>query len=199
MYAMRMPLHLAVLVSVAVAVLAPNTSSAHSLDSLQSELHEKEKYFELKGRPAPDFALRDAAGNDHRLTDFRGKVIVLHFIYVGCNDVCPLHAEKNAEIQEMVNITPMRDQVQFITITTDPDRDTPEVLRTFGETRGLEATNWKFLTTLPRMPEHATRSLAEQFGHKFTKTEDGMQMHGVVTHVIDREGHWRANFHGLKF
>lgn len=48
-------------------------------------------------------------------------------------------------------------------------------------------------------PEDTTRQLAQAFGHKFTLTEDGYQMHGVVTHVIDQEGRWRANFHGLKF
>ena len=41
--------------------------------------------------------------------------------------------------------------------------------------------------------------LAERFGHKFTRTEDGYQIHGVVTHLIDREGRWQANFHGLEF
>jgi protein SCO1/2 len=41
--------------------------------------------------------------------------------------------------------------------------------------------------------------LAEQFGHRFDKTADGYQAHGIVTHVIDKEGRWRANFHGLKF
>ena len=52
---------------------------------------------------------------------------------------------------------------------------------------------------MPEQPEDATRKLAEAFGHKFTKTEDGYQMHGVVTHVIDKEGRWRGNFHGLRF
>ena len=48
-------------------------------------------------------------------------------------------------------------------------------------------------------PEDTTRKLAERFGHTFSKTEDVYQVHGVVTHVIDREGRWQANFHGLKF
>jgi len=56
-----------------------------------------------------------------------------------------------------------------------------------------------FLTVAADQSENTTRRLAEAFGHKFTKTEDGYQMHGIVTHVIDREGRWRANFHGLKF
>ena len=185
--------------AVALASLTADPASAHSLDGLQGEMHKKEKYFEVKDRPAPEFTLRDAKGNDHRLSALRGKVVIVNFIYLGCTDVCPLHTEKIAEIQGMVNSTPMRDQVQFLTITTDPDRDKPEVLSAFGAERGLDLRNWSFLTTTPGMPEDATRKLAEQFGHKFTKTADGMQMHGIVTHVIDREGRWRANFHGLQF
>src|SRR3546814_4541970 len=53
--------------------------------------------------------------------------------------------------------------------------------------------------TTPDQPEDATRLLAEAQGHKFTETEDGYQVHSVVTHVFDREGRWRANFHGLRF
>ncbi len=49
------------------------------------------------------------------------------------------------------------------------------------------------------MPEDATRKLAERYGHKFTLDQGGYQLHGVVTHVIDGEGRWRANFHGLEF
>ncbi|QRM34684.1 SCO family protein [Microvirga sp. VF16] len=196
---MRLPSLLVISASLALIAVTPVPTLAHSLDSLQNELHKKELYFEVKDRPAPDFALQDANGKAYRLSDLRGKVVVLHFIYVGCTDVCPLHAELIAQIQEMINSTPMRNQVQFLSITTDPERDTPDILRAYGESRGLKLDNWAFLTTTPGMAEDATRKLAEQFGHKFTKTDDGMQMHGVVTHVIDREGRWRANFHGLRF
>lgn len=196
---MRLPPLLRVYAVMGLAALTPVAAFGHSLDSLQGDLHARERYFEVKNRPTPDFALQDASGKDYGLTELRRKVIVLHFIYVGCTDVCPLHAELIAQIQDMISSTPMRDQVQFISITTDPDRDTREVLRAYGEARGLKPDNWAFLTTKPGMPEDTTRKLAEQFGHKFTKTDDGMQMHGVVTHVIDRNGRWRANFHGLRF
>ena len=135
------------------------------------------------------------------MQDLRGKVVVLHFVYTSCPDVCPLHAERIAEIQEMVNRTPMRELVQFVTVTADPEHDTSEVMREYGPTHGLEPSNWVFLTRGPDRPGDATRKLAELFGHKFTEAEeDGYQIpNGVVTHVIDREGLWQANFHGLKF
>lgn len=162
-------------------------------------LGDKEKYFQPIDKEAPEFVLQDADGRQVRLSDLQGKVVVLHFIYAGCPDVCPLHAELIAKIQDMVNQTPMRDRVQFITVTTDPKNDTPDVLRDYGPAHGLEAGNWAFLTTTPDQPEDVTRKLAESFGHSFTVTEDGYQVHSVVTHVIDEQGRWRANFHGLRF
>lgn len=195
----RMRRGLAATLVALAAVLSPMIAAAHSLDSLQQQLFEKEKYFQIKDQPAPDFTLQDAEGKSVRLSDLRRKVVVMHFIYTSCPDVCPLHAEKIAEVQEMISITPMKQQVAFVTVTTDPRRDTGDALREYGPLHGLDAVNWMFLTSGTDRPEDETRKLAEQYGHKFMETEDGLQIHGVVTHVIDREGRWRANFHGLNF
>lgn len=99
----------------------------------------------------------------------------------------------------MVNITPMKEQVRFITITTDPKRDTGQVLRDYGDNHGLDPANWIFLTAAAGNPEDVTRKIAKSYGLKFVVTKDGEQMHGVVTHVIDQDGILRARFHGLKF
>ena len=136
--------------------------------------------------------------NSVSLVDFRGKVVILHFVYTNCPDVCPLHTERIADIQKMISGTAMRDLVQFVTITTDPAKDTQEVMRGYGKTHGLKDENWIFLTSgSDRL--NSTRELVTEFGHKFTKINNGIQTHGVVTHIISRDGRWRANFHGLKF
>ncbi|MFA6031375.1 MAG: SCO family protein [Myxococcota bacterium] len=194
---MRLLRHLTAVTALIIGFV--HGGQAHSLEEIDAMLQGDERYFQTIDKPAPDFTLRTADGRIMRLADLRGKVVVLHFIYTSCTDVCPLHAEKVAEIQKMVNGTPMKDQVTFVSITTDPTRDTPDVLRKYGPVHGLDPVNWLFLTTTQDQPEDATRTLAEAFGHKFTKTDDGIQAHGIVTHVIDKEGHWRANFHGLEF
>lgn len=181
------------------ALAASPAAFAHSVKDLQSMLGDKEKYFQPKDQAAPGFTLRTADGETVRLADLHGNVVVLHFIYASCPDVCPLHAEKIAEIQQMVNQTPMQGLVRFVSVTTDPANDTPEVMHDYGPAHGLDPVNWMFLTTTPEQPEDTTRELAQSYGHKFAKTEDGLQVHGVVTHVIDKDGRWRGNFHGLKF
>lgn len=185
--------------ALAIGVVAANAAFAHSAKDVETMLGDKEKYFQQMDRETPGFALRNASGEPVRLEDFRGKVVVLHFVYASCPDVCPLHAEKIAEVQEMVNQTPTKAQVQFVSITTDPANDTAEVLRDYGPAHGLDPANWTFLTTRAEQPEDATRRLAEAYGHKFAETGEGTQVHGVVTHVIDKQGRWRANFHGLRF
>lgn len=172
---------------------------AHSLDEVDRTLRYKEEFFQSVDSEAPAFTLQDAEGRVLRSADLRGKVVVLNFIYASCPDVCPLHAERIAEIQAMINRTPMKDMVQFVTITTDPKRDIPQVLRDYGPAHGLDSVNWTFLTAAPGEPEDSTRRIAEAYGLKFTLEEDGLQMHGLVTHVIDQDGRLRARFHGLKF
>ncbi len=195
---MTSPSLIAPVLGLALVAAASPPVSAHSLKSLENQLHNKEKYFQPLDKEAPDFILQDADGGTVGLRDLRGKVVVLHFIYTNCPDVCPLHAERIAEIQKMVNQTPMRDLVRFVTITSDPRKDTPEVMRAYGTAHGLDQANWTFLTSGPDRLT-VTRELVEKFGHKFTEVDGGYQVHSVVTHVIDRDGRWRANFHGLRF
>jgi protein SCO1/2 len=187
------------LVAFLTTIFAAPAIAHHPGKRLDEVMGSKEKYFQLIDKSAPDFTLRTADVKAVRLADFRDKVVVLHFIYTGCPDICPLHAERIAQIQEMISQTPMKDRVQFLTITTDPVNDTLQVLRDYGPAHGLKQTNWLFLTTTPEQAEDTTRKLAKQFGHKFIKTDDGYQVHSVVTHIIDRGGRWAANFHGLRF
>lgn len=174
-------------------------ASSHSLDYVEQQLLDKEDYFQPVDSEAPDFALADAEGRPVRMTDLRGKVVVLHFIYTNCVDFCPLHTELIATLQSMINQTPMKTMVEFVTITTDPKHDTGQVLTDYGEAHGLDPVNWTFLTAGAEQPENTTRVLAKAYGLEFTQTEDGEQMHGVVTHVIDQDGRLKARFHGLKF
>ncbi|AWI58662.1 SCO family protein [Sinorhizobium fredii] len=187
------------LLTIALMVTCATAARAHSLEEVDQGLRDKEKYFQAVDVEAPAFTLQDAAGRTVRLSDLRGKVVVLNFVYANCPDVCPLHAERIAELQGMINQTPMKAMVEFVTITTDPKHDTDTVLREYGPAHGLDPVNWIFLTATQNQPEDSTRKIAESYGLKFTESEEGMQMHGIVTHVIDQNGRLRARFHGLKF
>jgi protein SCO1/2 len=179
--------------------LAPVAVAHHPGADLDTVMGKKEKFFQAIDMPAPGFELADADGNTVRLSDFADRIVVLNFVFAGCAEVCPLHSALIADVQAKINGTPMKDMVQFISVTTDPANDTPEVLRGYGAAHGLDRRNWMFLTTRPGDPDDATRNLAEAYKIRFDPLDSGQQMHGVVTHVIDRGGRFAAKFHGLRF
>lgn len=187
-----------VLTAIGIAAALATPAAAHSLKDLEQQLAAGDKYFQPVHQPAPEFDLVDAAGRAVRLSDLRGRVVVLNFIYTNCDDVCPLHSQLIVQLQSMINISPMKDRVAFVSITTDPSHDHGAVLTEYGEAQGLSPVNWTFLTSTAEQPEDTTRKVAKAYGLEFTDV-DGMQMHGLVTHVIDREGKLRGRFHGLNF
>lgn len=180
------------------AFVWPSPASAHSLEDFEKKLNKREKYAQIVRDKAPGFTLKDADGNKVELSDFHGKVVVLNFVYTNCPDVCPLHSEKIASVQVSINQTPMKGLVQFITITTDPKRDTAKAMKAYGAAHGFDPVNWVYLTSGVDQPA-ATRTLAERYGLKFTQSKDDYQMHAIVTHLIDKSGNLRARYHGLKF
>ncbi|WP_237066136.1 SCO family protein [Loktanella sp. M215] len=189
------------------AALAALTAAAstpalanHPGENLDARMMEMEQYFQIIDAAAPPFALQDADGKPVSLSDFDDKIVVLNFIYASCPDVCPLHSEKIAAIQASINDGPMKDRVQFITITTDPVNDTPDILRDYADLHGLDTSNWVILTKTPDQPDDATRRLAKDYGLEFTMTaEMGTMVHGAVTHVIDTGGRLAGKFHGMEF
>lgn len=182
-----------------LVLFATFSVSAHSPDDVLRELREKEPYLQLTDREAPGFVLEDPDGRKLGLADFRGKVVILNFIYARCTDVCPLHSELIATLQDQINATLMRDQAQFVTIATDTEdaAATAEAMRAHGKAHGLDPRNWIFLYRGSEKPDAGIR-LAKAYGLEFTQAAEGVQMHGVVTHVIDQNGILRARFHGLR-
>ena len=188
------------LVAIGAAVLISAAALAnHPGEGLDAAMAERERYFEAIDRPVPSFMLQDTEGRYLSPREFEGQVVVLQFIYTHCPDVCPLHTDRLVGIQELVNQTVMKDLVRFVSITTDPSRDTNDVFQDYADAHGVDPANWTLLRPQSGQAEDITRTLAEDFGHRFTMGEHELQMHGVVTHIFDRQGRWRANFHGLEF
>lgn len=185
----------------ALALLAAATAATahHPGGALDEAMAGRELFFQPVDQPAPPFDLVDGEGNPVRLSDFADKVVVLDFVFASCTDLCPLQSAVLADVQGKVNASQMRDMVQFVTVTTDPAGDTPEVMRAYGEAHGLDPSNWTFLTARPQDGDDATRQVAEEYGLAFTPGEDGQQTHGAVMNVIDRDGRFAAKFHGLRF
>lgn len=184
-----------------VLTAAAAWAHAHPLNEVESALHEEERYAQFVDAEATDFQLTDLGGKPVSLVNHKGKVVVLNFIYSRCKDVCPLHMVLIAELQSMVSAAGMQDQVRFVTIATDEEdvKSTRAVMAGYAKTYRLDTRNWQFLYRTNAQPPATTRVIAQAYGLQFTPAGNGVQMHGVVTHVIDQTGRLRARFHGLKF
>lgn len=79
--------------------------------------------------PAPDFALRNANGQVVRLSQFRGRAVLLTFVYSHCADVCPLIVENLKAAQEQLGGRARR--AQIVAVSVDPRGDTPRAVRAF--------------------------------------------------------------------
>lgn len=182
-------------------LVASASSFAHSLEDAEAELQERERYAQFVDQPAPTFSLAGVEGNIVASSDLEGRVVVLNFIYTRCQEACPVHMNLIAEVQERVNDTGLRDDVEFITIATDSEdfAGTHNNMRAYGENFDMDPANWRFLYRSENEFVDTTRQVAEAYGLKFDDVAEGVQAHGVVTHVIDQSGRIRARFHGLKF
>ncbi|MDX1512560.1 MAG: SCO family protein [Gammaproteobacteria bacterium] len=173
---------------------------AHDVKGLEHELRESEPYVELVDKTLENFRLQTPDGKEYSLEDFRGKVVVLYFLYSRCKDECPLHSLKIAEVQKQVAEASLSEQFQFVAVATDvePAEETANSMRGHGERFGLNPSNWIFLYGGPET-RTAGIALSQEFALEFTPAGKDVQLHGVVTHLIDPDGRLRARYHGLDF
>ena len=97
---------------------------------------------------APPFRLTDQDGHPLALGELRGKTVVLDFIFTHCTGPCPVLTGLQVDVQRA--LTPQqRARTHFVSISLDPERDTPEVLRAYAVKRGADLSGWSFLTGTP--------------------------------------------------
>jgi len=143
------------------------------------------------GETMPDFALYDQTGKVVQSARFRGKEIMLNFIYSRCPfaNMCPLSTAKMMTTQRLAREANVKD-IEFISITLDPEYDTPGVLKEYAEERGIDTSNFSFLTG----PQGAINDLLTQFG-VIAQFEGDILKHTLATLLIDSHGKiiWRAD------
>jgi len=137
------------------------------------------------GETIPDFALYNQNAAVVTAARFRGRQIMLNFIYTRCPvaTMCPLATVKMMQTQQLARQAGVKD-VEFVSFTLDPDHDTPGVLQEYARQRGIDTNNFSFLTG----PEPAIRDLLTQFG-VIAEFEGGLLKHTLATLLIDQQGH----------
>lgn len=143
----------------------------------------KEVYREV-GENAPEFTLLDQAGRAVPMSRFRGRQVMLNFIFTRCPiaTMCPAATQKMASLQQAARDAGVTN-VEFVSISLDPEYDTPGVLKEYAEARGLDTSNWSFLSG----PDSAVRHLLAQLGI-IREFEGGTIKHTLATLLINEQG-----------
>ncbi|MDH0301859.1 MULTISPECIES: SCO family protein [unclassified Pseudomonas] len=94
-----------------------------------------------------DTVLKDQDGRELRFYSdvLKDRVVMLNVIFTHCNDACPLITRKLREVREAMG-PELAARVTFVSVSSDPSNDTPEVLKAFARKQGVDGPNWLFLT-----------------------------------------------------
>jgi protein SCO1 len=144
--------------------------------------------------PAPAFTLTTQEGTRLSLKNLRGKIVALTFIYASCTDTCPLLTAKMAGLQARLG-TDFGAKVFFVSVTVDPERDTPEVLKRYAQAHGANPAGWAFLTGTPVQ----IRQVARHYGIFYKKAPRSDVDHTFLTSLIDHSGTLRVQYMGVRF
>jgi protein SCO1/2 len=141
--------------------------------------------------PIENFTLTDQGSRPFKFASLRGKVVIVAFAYTTCPDVCPLITAAMRQVQETLS-DQERLSAFLVTITTDPEIDTPAVMAGYAQRYRADLRNWAFLTG----KEAALRRVWKNFGVAVTKKARGLVDHTALTAVIDRDGIMRFAYVG---
>ena len=146
--------------------------------------------------PAPRTVLVDSAGKPFDLASFEGKVVLVSFVYTTCNGVCPATTSSLVRIQKTLEQAKLwGTSVEFVSITLDPKRDTPEVLNRYARLFGADSPAWHFLTGPPATGRSRHRRLGN-VGQESAPA--GVLDHPSRIFLLDPHGHQRE-IYNLEF
>ncbi|WP_010096833.1 SCO family protein [Ornithinibacillus scapharcae] len=142
-----------------------------------------------------DFTFTNQDGEEFSKSDLDGKIWIADFIYTTCDTECPQMTYNKQKIERSLTEAGIND-VEFVSFSIDPEVDTPEVLKEYGEVRGIEFDNWTFLTgydfdTIKELAVSSFKIPIEKM-----KDDDSTFMHGVSFMVVSPEGNAIKSFNG---
>lgn len=135
----------------------------------------------------PDFSLTTTQNTPLTKSDLAGKIWVADFFFSSCAGPCPIMTRNMASVAERLKGVP---DVAFVSISVDPETDTPEVLSRYGEKYGADPAQWHFLTG-----EMGTIQKLAVEGFMVGSVDDPI-IHSPKFCLVDREGQVRGYYTG---
>ena len=112
---------------------------AHTTDDAAAE-EKARKYF-------TDTEVIDQNGKHLRFYSdvLKDRVVLINFIFTNCQDYCPMVTQKLIQTRSLM-VDSIKDDVWFVSVSVDPERDTPEAMKEFARKQGVDESRWIFLT-----------------------------------------------------
>lgn len=147
---------------------------------------------------APNFELTDQSGEKFGSADLRGKVWIVNFIFTRCKATCPAQTASMVGLQQQLGQIPAGSDIHFVSITVDPEHDTRQVLKQYGDEAGADHTKWKFLTG-----DRAAIWKLSAEGFKMPVSDGGDDSGGAIMHdskfvLVDRMGRIRGYYEAIQ-
>ena len=136
---------------------------------------------------APDFKLNDSKGTPVALSDYRGKVVVLTFLYTNCPDECPLIASKLRTVATQLGDA--MKQVAYVAISVDPANDTPVAVQEFLQAHMLDGQMHYLIGTQAQLEPVWNLYF---IGTSNNSSSVGGVAHSTRTIIIDKQGNQRV-------
>lgn len=143
------------------------------------------------GRSVADHVLLDRDGTPVPLSRYRGKPLLVSFVYTGCFQVCPTGTRSLRDALQALDETFGADRYHVVSIGFNQPADSPAALRAFAAQHGITAPNWDFLSPPPPTVDALTRD----FGFSYLATPSGFD-HVVGVTVVDADGRIHAQVYG---
>lgn len=153
-------------------------------DGFQAFTSERARAIEIsEQKPTlPNVNLEDSDGNGFQLYDLKGKLILATFIYTSCGDVCPTLEMKFQEVYKQVPKKYLGEEIIFLSISFDPDRDTPQQLQEYSKHFLADNVTWK-MVRVPNKEE--LRALLQTAGVIVIPDQTGGFQHNAAIYLID--------------
>lgn len=145
------------------------------------------------GSVPENFAFFDRTSKPVSLASFRGKPLLVSFIYTGCFQVCPGTTRELQGAVEGATKAFGSDSFNVISVGFNPPADDPQSMRSFARQFGIDAPNWEFLSLSPKSVAEVTRA----FGFSFLPTPAGFD-HILQATLLDANGRIVQQIYGEK-
>jgi protein SCO1/2 len=146
------------------------------------------------GKAVRDYTLIDRDGQPLRLSRYRGKPLLVSFVYTGCFHICPTTTKFLAKAVSAATDALGEDSFNVVSIGFNLPFDTPSAMRTFAKQQGVTAKNWEFLSPDPATLEDLTRD----FGFLYYVTPKGYD-HLIQVTLLDQQGRVYRQIYGDSF